>query len=49
MAEIKEKHAIELRQVSESKEKQIQAIYATISEALGEPVSGDDYGYTKAA
>lgn len=49
MAEIKEKHAIELRQVSESKEKQIQAIYATISEALGEPVSGDDYGYTKTA
>lgn len=48
IAELKEKHAAELKTVSDTKERQIQAIYATISEALGESTE-EDYGRSMAA
>ena len=49
IAELKEKHAAELKSVSDTKERQIQAIYATISEALGETTPEEDYGRSMAA
>lgn len=49
LTSIKEKHAAELKTVTESKEKQIQAIYATISEALGETPVEEDYTRSMAA
>ena len=49
IAELKEKHATELKSVSDTKERQIQAIYATISEALGETNVEEDYGRSMAA
>ena len=49
IAELKEKHAVELKSVSDTKERQIQAIYATISEALGETPVEEDYGRSMAA
>lgn len=49
LTSIKEKHAAELKTVTESKEKQIQAIYATISEALGETSVEEDYTRSIAA
>lgn len=36
ISSLKESHAAELKRVNETKDKQIQAIYSTISEALGE-------------
>lgn len=36
ISNLKESHAAELKRVNETKDKQIQAIYSTISEALGE-------------
>lgn len=45
ISSMKEKHATELRLVNESKDKQIQAIYSTITEALGD----DDYSKGMAA
>lgn len=48
IAELKERHAAELKSVSDTKERQIQAIYATISEALGETTE-EDYGRSMAA
>lgn len=49
IAELKEKHAAELKSVSDTKERQIQAIYATISEALGETTLEEDYGRSMTA
>ena len=49
IADLKEKHAAELKSVSDTKERQIQAIYATISEALGETTIEEDYGHSMAA
>lgn len=48
IADLKERHAAELKSVSDTKERQIQAIYATISEALGESTE-EDYGRSMAA
>lgn len=49
IAELKEKHAKELRKANETKDRQIQAIYATISEALGEPIQEEEIGHSLAA
>ena len=49
LSEIKERHAAELKSVTDTKEKQIQAIYATITEALGETPIEEDYGRSMAA
>lgn len=49
IADLKEKHANELRSVNESKDRQIQAIYATISEVLGDSSIDDNYGKSIAA
>lgn len=46
---MREKHSAELKSVTESKDKQIQAIYSTISEALGETPVEDDYTRSMAA
>lgn len=47
ISSMREKHSAELKSVTESKDKQIQAIYSTISEALGE--TGEDYTRSMAA
>lgn len=44
IASMKESHAQEIKRVNESKDKQIQAIYSTISEALGENNLQEDTG-----
>lgn len=49
IARLKESHARELKTVSDTKDKQIQAIYMTISEALGETTAEEDYSHQKAA
>ena len=46
---MREKHAMELKAVNDSKEKQIQAIYATITDALGDTSISDDYSKGMAA
>lgn len=47
ISSMREKHSAELKSVTESKDKQIQAIYSTISEALGE--TSEDYTRSMAA
>ena len=49
IADLKEKHASELKAVTDTKERQIQAIYATITDALGENPAEEDYGRSIAA
>lgn len=44
ISSMKESHAAELKRVNETKDKQIQAIYSTISEALGEANLFEDNG-----
>ena len=49
ISSMREKHAMELKAVNDSKEKQIQAIYATITDALGDTSISDDYSKGMAA
>ncbi len=49
ISSMKESHAAELKRVNETKDKQIQAIYSTISEALGESNLTEDNGRSMAA
>lgn len=49
ISSMREKHAMELKAVNDSKEKQIQAIYATITDALGDVPIADDYSKGMAA
>ena len=49
IASMREKHATEIRLERESKDKQIQAIYATITDALGDTSMDDDYSKGMAA
>lgn len=49
ISSMKESHAADLRRVNDSKDKQIQAIYSTISEALGESNLTEDNGRSMAA
>ena len=49
LSSMKEKHANELRLVNESKDKQIQAIYSTITDALGDTTLEGDYSKGMAA
>lgn len=49
ISSIKNRHSAELKLVTETKDKQIQAIYSTISEALGETPIEDDYTRSMAA
>lgn len=49
ISSMREKHALELKAVNDSKEKQIQAIYATITDALGDTSMDADYSKGMAA